>query len=299
MSYDTEKNSLFLNSDDSMSDSTSNINKNQRMLINPTTGNLEPMNNLLHNHQEAFKSIEEVIGNANVEQTGNSGNMGDRIFENNGEDDGNVDSSDASSSLLMGTRSIPQVCIQYKKAKYGLFSNVPVSKDSDSTLQHLSIRTEISFEPINAIFKIIRESLQLYSPSTELSNSEITLNAVELDLELQEDNMYNKNITLQDIVSIYRSLRDNSSSINDDEEESLVLTFDVTTRKRFLSRYNELVELVDNHGNLSHIFKFSNSSGNPVVLDDNDDNQYEGIDRRIINQNLTSANDDSDIEIID
>lgn len=298
MNYDTEKNSLFLHSDDSMPDSTSNINKKQRMLINPTTGNLEPLDNFLHNPQETFSSIEEVIGNANVEQTGKSGDIADRIFENNEEDDINVDSSDASSSILMGTRSVPQVCIRYKKARYGLFSNVPVSKDSDSTLQHLSIRTEISFEPINVIFKIIRESLQLYSPSTELSNSELSFNAVELDLELQEDNMYNKNITLQDIVSIYRSLRDNSSSIND-EEESLVLTFDVTTRKRFLSRYNELVELVDNNGNLSHIFKFSNSSGNPVVLDDNDDNQYEGIDRRIINPNPTSTNDDSDIEIID
>ena len=302
MNLTSEKGSLFLPSDDSITENKSNINEKQRMLINPTTGDLEPLNDLLIEPQGSFNNIEQVLANANNEQ--NSNNQAEVYYdENEMEEDDNIDEDDAvseaSSNLLMGTRSIPKIRINYNGSKYGLFSNVPVNNGSDATLQHFSIKPEISFKPMNATFQLIRDSLLLYLPNTQLASSELILSVAELDLELQEDNIYNKKITLQDIVAIYKSLLSNTPGKEGDsnyqDDENPVLNFNITCKKRFLNRYNELVELVDNGGNLNHVFKFSNSSGDPVVLDDDD---YETIDKRIINKSPVNSSD-SDIEIID
>ncbi|XBW35593.1 hypothetical protein QEN19_001167 [Hanseniaspora menglaensis] len=297
----SNRKSLFLNDKNPISGTESDSKK--RMLINPTTGELEPLENYLVNNEKPFNNIEDVLGRANASEVYKESDMGNRVVIDNSDSQEDIsdDSSMVSSSMLLGTRSTPKIQINYKKEKYGLFSNVPVSFDSEATLQNLSIKPEISFEPMSAIFKLIRESLQLYSPTTELANSELTITAVELDLELQEDNMYNKNITIQDIFSIFRSLSCNTPENKNDKtefgEENLILNFNVCSKKRFLNRYNELVELVDNNGNLNHVFKFSNNSGNPLVLDEDEESNYESIDRRIINK--SNITDDSDIEIIE
>lgn len=290
---------------------------NPRMIINPVTGRLEvptgpipnypkeesdrPYNSLeqvikkqKQNEREKSSSVEDnyshLLANNGSIDTTNEMHYGDVNLDEDGEDDS--EESEASNSILVGSRSVPRVLIKFKRARFGLYSNVPVHKGSEDTLQHFTDKVEKSFENMDVIFSMIKKSLLSYTPSSELANNEMTIEIKELDIVLEEDNKYNKNITLQDLCSVFRSLHDNTE--NKDEEDLGILTFEIKTKKRFLNRYNELVELVDNKGNLSHIKKFSNDSGHPVVLDDDDDSNPI-IDKRIIN---TSASSDDEDEIV-
>ncbi|KAL6935066.1 uncharacterized protein HGUI_01663 [Hanseniaspora guilliermondii] len=288
--------------------------KRPRMTISPLNGKLELTDDHVNDpyidgSARPFNSLDQVIKKQkqNEKKKSVSGEFAfsnllssNQLANGNGEahyNDINLDdeeSSEDSNSILVGSRSVPKVMIKFKKGKYGMYANVPVQRGCEATLQHFTDKVEKSFENMDVIFSTIKKSLLQFTPSSELANNEMIVYVKELDLTLEEDNKYNKNITLQDLCSIYRSLSENTKTLNDEYTE--ILTFEVSTKKRFLNRYNELVELVDNRGNLTHIKKFSNDSGHPVVLDDeNDDNS---IDKRIIN--ITgSPGDEDEVVVID
>ncbi|GMM40757.1 hypothetical protein FOG51_00624 [Hanseniaspora uvarum] len=291
--------------------------KRSRMTLNPVSEKLEIPDGPVHDYykeesERPFNSLEQVIKKQKQNEKDKSSSLDDsysHLLANNesfgssekvhygdvnldDDDDGSEDSN----SILVGSRSVPKIMIKFKTGTFGMYSNVPVQQGSDATLQHFTDKVEKSFENMDVIFSMIKKSLLSYTPSSELANNEMMIEIKELDLVLEEDNKYNKNITLQDLCSIYRSLSDNTKK---DEEDAGILTFEIKTKKRFLNRYNELVELVDNRGNLMHIKKFSNDSGHPVVLDDDDDDEsHPHIDKRIINTTNSSV-DDEEIVVLD
>lgn len=288
--------------------------KRSRMTISPVSGKLELTDDQVNDpyrdsSARPFHNLDQVIKKQKQNEKEKSLSTGvvlSDLLSNNqlGNENGgshykdiNLDeevSSEDSNSILVGSRSVPKVMIKFKKAKYGLYANVPVQRGCEATLQHFTDKVEKSFENMDVICSTIKKSLLQHSPSSELANNEMVIYVKELDLAIEEDNKYNKNITLQDLCSIYRSLSENTKSLGD--EFTGILTFEINTKKRFLNRYNELVELVDNRGNLTHIKKFTNDSGHPVILDDeNDDNS---IDNRIINTTGTPREED-EVVIID
>lgn len=288
--------------------------KRSRMTISPVNGKLEVTDDQVDDPYRdslarPFHDLDQVIKKQKQnekEKSLSSGVVLSDLLSNNHLDNANGDphykdislddeeSSEDSNNILLGSRSVPKVKIIFKKAKYGLYANVPVQKGCEATLQHFTDKVEKSFENMDVICTTIKKSLLQYTPSSELANNEMVIYVKELDLTLEEDNKYNKNITLQDLCSIYRSLLENTKSLDDEYTE--VLTFEITTKKRFLNRYNELVELVDNKGNLTHIKKFTNDSGHPVILDDENDDS--SIDSRIINTTGTLEGED-EVVILD
>ncbi|SCU95599.1 LADA_0G16446g1_1 [Lachancea dasiensis] len=119
----------------------------------------------------------------------------------------------------------------------------------------------------NVIFGRIRVFLQNLRGGLDLLSRELQMEFPDLDLRMEEDNMYNKDITINDIVSIFKILKDNSIKKCEPNVPTF-LTINVSTKGRFVSRYNSLVELLSDNATFSTIRVFSNDQSHPVVLDD-------------------------------
>ncbi|CUS24236.1 LAQU0S14e03246g1_1 [Lachancea quebecensis] len=119
----------------------------------------------------------------------------------------------------------------------------------------------------NIAFGRIRLFLQNVHGGLELLSKELSFGFPDLDLVMEEDNMYNKDITVNDVVSIFKIIKDNSIK-KCEPNVSNYLTINVSTKPRFVSRYNSLVEMLNGDATFSNIKVFSNDRSHPVVLDE-------------------------------
>ncbi|SCU86323.1 LAMI_0D01552g1_1 [Lachancea mirantina] len=133
----------------------------------------------------------------------------------------------------------------------------------------------------NTIFARVRLHLQREYGALELMSRELLLDFPALDLTMEEDNMYNKSITMNDVISIFKLLRDNSIKKCETNVPSF-LEINVTTRPRFVARYNALVDLIGGEATFSHVKVYSNDKTHPVVVDDAEQHVEQTGDAEVI-----------------
>ncbi|SCV04749.1 LAME_0H20934g1_1 [Lachancea meyersii CBS 8951] len=121
----------------------------------------------------------------------------------------------------------------------------------------------------HVVFGRIRLFLQNIQRGLDLLSRELQMEFPDLDLVMEEDNMYNKDITINDVVSIFKILKDNSIK-KCEADVPTSLTINVSTKPRFVSRYNSLVEMLSGDATFANIQVFSNDQSHPVLLDDAD-----------------------------
>lgn len=139
---------------------------------------------------------------------------------------------------------------------------------------------DITHESCTNLMASIREFLGTYYNKIQFGNKEILINIPTLDITICEDNLYNNQVTFDDIQAIFNILQKRSKEQGEINTPKY-LDGIITTRPRFVSRYNALVELTEGNATLQNIKPFSNDEKNPVVLDDDDDD----------NTNISSAGD--------
>lgn len=194
---------------------------------------------------------------------------------------------------LLNTKA-PQIRVHFKGDTYLLLSEY----DGDNANEWNEDRI-ICNDPTdlhrgcNVAFSRIRLFFQKVFGGVELLSRELTFAFPDLDMVMEEDNMYNKDITLNDVVSIFKILKDNSIK-NCEPNVSSYLTIDVSTRPRFVSRYNALVEMLSDDATFSNIKIFSNDSNHPVVLDDGEQQGGVATSREVII--MTSDEENTDEE---
>lgn len=198
---------------------------------------------------------------------------------------------DAAESLL--SQPISKVLVNYETDTYLLFK-LEEKKDEENIedttpeFQIICHDTTISANPINVLMASIRQFLESRHGKLAFGSKEILLRIDSLDIEICEDNAYNKHISFNDIQTIFNILKERSETAEEDcIPECLIAT--ISLRQRFVSRYNALVELTESSATLKNIRPFSNDEGHPVILDDNMPS-YEKI---VVN--LEDDDDDTDM----
>ncbi|AET40413.1 Rmr1p Ecym_6005 [Eremothecium cymbalariae DBVPG len=167
----------------------------------------------------------------------------------------------------------PKITMEYRGIIYNLFGNYNREKDSDIESdppnEYILENTMDMHKGFNQLISSIREFLQESFGTLEFATKEIQINFPDLELCVSEDNAYTKNITMNDIVSIFKILRENSFKRGESEVPSHIHTI-ISLSPRFVSKYNDLVELVDNNASFAHVKGFSNDQQHPLVLDGNE-----------------------------
>ncbi|QLL33084.1 hypothetical protein HG536_0D06070 [Torulaspora globosa] len=119
----------------------------------------------------------------------------------------------------------------------------------------------------SGLFASLRRFLEEFYGSLSFLSKELLLDIPCLDIVLCEDNIYNGQITFDDIATIFKILKERSER-NMEHNIPRWLETRLTVRPRFVSRYNALVELTQTSATLGNIKPFTNDSSNPLVLDD-------------------------------
>ncbi|CDO93780.1 unnamed protein product [Kluyveromyces dobzhanskii CBS 2104] len=197
------------------------------------------------------------------------------------------------------TEDLPDTTLEYAGHVYPVFA-----KDSDDTSQSVAVISDKSFihTELNFFIAAVRLFLQTKYGALALASKEILLHFPNLDLVCDEDNIYIKKMTMDDILSIFRVLRANSLK-NGEENVPSTLRMIVTLQPRFVSRYNDLVEVMDNNGSFAVAHGFSNDESHPVLVDEgNQDNPVirdRGSGVIVMDSDEASLKgSDSDIEIL-
>lgn len=198
----------------------------------------------------------------------------------------------------------PDIILHYKHDVYMLFKST--NPEYHPSLRYVLMDNIGLHVNLNVVLSSIRQFIQNTYGSLEVANREIFLNFTDLSLNLGEDNIYIRNITINDIVSIFEALKRNSIQ----KQESNIPThinINISLLPRFVSRYNDLVEMIDNDAGFSSISGFSNDIEHPLLLDDGEILPNNGLSAVVIGSdedkpNKTDASDldDSDLlEIVD
>ncbi|CAR31098.1 hypothetical protein ZYGR_0P04040 [Zygosaccharomyces rouxii] len=192
---------------------------------------------------------------------------------------------------------LPQVFIEYNGHGFLLFD----CEEKDQLQFNLPVICEDTkgfVHGCNELFNLIRRFLEDYHGKLSFVSKELILELPCLDLTLCEDNVYNSQITFSDITTIFDILRQRSlENLETDVPECIRGT--VSTRPRFVSRYNTLVELTQSSATLKNIKPFQNDETHPLVLDDNGLPSTHGQTKEVVVMNLEEDEDNADREMDD
>ncbi|QLQ80023.1 hypothetical protein HG537_0D00230 [Torulaspora globosa] len=164
----------------------------------------------------------------------------------------------------------------------------------------------------SGLFASIRRFLEGFYGSLSFVSKELLLNIPCLDIVLCEDNVYNSQISFDDIATIFKILKERSER-NMEQNIPRWLEIELTVRPRFVSRYNALVELTQTSATLGNIKPFTNDSSHPLVLDDtngavaetvtmdvDDEEEDSGQQDRPHSHDIASGNESDELlEIVD
>lgn len=170
---------------------------------------------------------------------------------------------------LTQRKKIPHIEVHYEQDTYPLFDTAPLDDDSDIDNYRQSVcRDTTMLQRTFADFMAyLRDFLENRYGKLQFTSQEILLDIRTLDLEVCEDNVYNTQIALGDIVTIFEILQGRSLENNENSIPTHLEMF-ISKRPRFVSRYNSLVELTESTATLQNIRPFSNDVCHPLVLDD-------------------------------
>jgi len=192
-----------------------------------------------------------------------------------------LDSEEIRDTAKILMRKLPsKFLLQYEEDTFLLFdydeSDETHENDNDSQNSYPIICEDIDacHESFKSLLIIIRKFMQGYYTGVTLGAKEIVVSIPILDLIIYEDNMYNDQVTFNDLETIFQTLQKRSLE-NNEESIPKYLSGIITTRPRFVSRYNTLVELTEGTATLKNIKPFFNDEDNPVVLDD----EYDELDK--------------------
>ncbi|KAK5779814.1 hypothetical protein RI543_002350 [Arxiozyma heterogenica] len=162
--------------------------------------------------------------------------------------------------------------------------------DADISYPIICADDQINSQPSNVLMATIRQFLESYYGKLKFTTKEIILNIPSLDITLFEDNIYNNQVTFEDIQTIFRILKSRSEK-NNEANIPKFLVGNIELRPRFVARYNTLVELTESSATLENIRPFSNDKSHPLVLDDNVVDMQETV---VMNIDEDDDNDDGD-----
>lgn len=143
-----------------------------------------------------------------------------------------------------------------------------VNGDDSTTAYPIICRNNgINTDPSNILMSTVRHFLEAYYNKIKFTTKEILINFPALDISLCEDNIYNNQISFEDIQTVFQILKSRSEA-NNESNIPPCLMGNIELRPRFVSRYNTLVELTESTATLKNIRPFSNDESHPVLLDD-------------------------------
>ncbi|SMN18036.1 similar to Saccharomyces cerevisiae YGL250W RMR1 Protein required for meiotic recombination and gene conversion [Maudiozyma saulgeensis] len=239
-----------------------------------------------NNNEVVVDEIHMAINNdesADTERSNLSENLVEESFGNDSDEE-MVDSDKIRDTAKLLLRKLPsKFLLQYEDDMFLLFDydendddNESQENDNDSQNSYPIICEDIDacHESFKHLLIVIRKFIQGYYNGVTLGAKEIVISIPILDLIIYEDNMYNDQVSFNDLETIFQTLR-KRSLIEKEDNIPKYLSGVITTRPRFVSRYNTLVELTEGSATLKNIKPFFNDEDNPVVLDDEDE-QPEG-----------------------
>ena len=204
-------------------------------------------------------------------------------------------------SELLPMEDIPTATLEYDGVIYPLFTEQQPEADVGGHIPGVVEDKSLIHTEFNVFIGAIRLFLQRKYGVLSLASKEIFVEFPDLGLQLNEDNVYVKRMTMDDILSIFKTLRKNSIKNEEPNIPDTIRTV-VSLRPRFVSRYNDLVEIMDNSGSFATAHGFSNDESHPVVVDEINNNNMQVADRSEIivmdSDEASLRTSDSDIEIL-
>ncbi|AAS53647.2 AFR276Cp [Eremothecium gossypii ATCC 10895] len=196
--------------------------------------------------------------------------------------------------------SAPLITVSFKDTTFTLFpldNNTAGGPQAASARGHMLADGGHMHKSFSELIAAIRAFLEREYGRLELATKELLLTFPDLDLCITEDNTYSKNISMNDIASIFNILRENSLE-RDEPNIPDHLHIVLTLCPRFVAKYNDLVELVDSHASFSHVRGFSNDRQHPLVIDGNEPvpERYSEV---VLKSSPTEDDSDELLEIID
>ena len=161
----------------------------------------------------------------------------------------------------------PKIVVKYRAEKFLLFFFTDKDNSSAASYPVICEDTDLLHAPCADVMARLRHFLENLYGKLEFATKEILLKIPVLDLEICEDNVFNSQVTIRDIQTIFHILRDRSLRANETDVPDYIEA-EIGFRLRFVSRFNALVELTEGSATLANILPFSNNEDNPVVLDD-------------------------------
>lgn len=163
----------------------------------------------------------------------------------------------------------PKVLVNYEQDSFFLFDyDSAENSDGQEAVPIILDNPNQIHQTCSDLFVSIRHFLENYYGRLSFMSKELLFEIPCLDLQLCEDNVYNNQMTFNDIHTIFNILKERSES----QSESNVPPFlraNITTRPRFVSRYNALVELTQSNATFKNIRPFSNDKTHPLIVEDN------------------------------
>ncbi|AGO13410.1 AaceriAFR276Cp [[Ashbya] aceris (nom. inval.)] len=197
--------------------------------------------------------------------------------------------------------SAPLITVEFKEKTFTLFplndDNTASSPQVARATGHMLADGAHMHKSFSELIAAIRAFLEREYGRLELAAKELLLTFPDLDLCITEDNTYSKNISMNDIASIFNILRQNSLELGEPNTPDH-LHIALTLSPRFVAKYNDLVELVDSHASFSHVKGFSNDRQHPLVIDGNDP-APERYSEVVLKSSPTADDSDELLEIID
>ncbi|CAI4039047.1 hypothetical protein SMKI_07G0140 [Saccharomyces mikatae IFO 1815] len=179
---------------------------------------------------------------------------------------------------VLMTSKMPKVTVKYKDTTFLLF----ISEDEDESNYPIMCENAALYQrPMGEFMESIRKFMGNRFGMLAFATKELVLQLKSLDLTLFEDNVYNNHISFSDIYTVFKILKERSES-NFETDIPTHLTIELSTRPRFVSRYNALVELTESSATLKNIKPFSNDETHPLILDDNDQSVHHNTSEVIV-----------------
>ncbi|CAI4061739.1 hypothetical protein N7582_001945 [Saccharomyces uvarum] len=187
-----------------------------------------------------------------------------------------ADVRNAAEALLKS--KLPKVTVMYENDTFLLFDT---EDENESNYPIICENSALYQRPMGEFMESIRQFMGNRYGRLTFATKELVLQMKSLDLTLFEDNVYNNHISFNDVYSVFKILKERSES---DFETGIPthLAIELTTRSRFVSRYNALVELTESSATLKNIKPFSNDETHPLILDDNDQSAHQNTSEVIV-----------------
>ncbi|KAG0668359.1 hypothetical protein C6P45_004711 [Maudiozyma exigua] len=221
--------------------------------------------------EQGSQNIEEIpLSDDLVEEE----SFDDEEMEDEDEEMIDTDTIRNTAKLLM-RRKPSKFLVKYEDDTFLLFDydddkNDNTNEEDNGSYPIICEDIDYFHESFKKIFVIIRKFIQSYYTGVTLGAKEIVISIPALDLMIYEDNMYNDQASFSDLETNFQTLCKRSRESGETEIPKYLSAL-MTTRPRFVSRYNTLVELTEGTATLRNIKPFLNNEDNPVVLDDEDD----------------------------